>query len=236
MSNHSYASSDSYCSSTYRRLNFTDLKSVSNPKSELNPESETNQESSLNTVPETKLKTKLYTTLDSMPYTTLDAKPDTTLDSNPDTTLDSKPETKRYAKATVSYSNFSKNDNSPSNYYKNNVDEYKIAIHLAENIFFKECIITDETLIDDIRFKVSKIYNLKILVHKVSFLNNFDPLIIGNQTKVFNRKQFAYNKFFRNRIQNEYYKLFPECNYVSVIISNNINEPDTLIIQIYNNK
>ena len=91
-------------------------------------------------------------------------------------------------------------------------------------------------LIDDIRFKVSKTYNHKILVHKVSFLNNFDPVIIGNQPKVFNRKQFAYNKSFRIRIQEEYYKLFPECNYVSVIISNNINEPDTLIIQIYNNK
>jgi len=135
----------------------------------------------------------------------------------------------------VSYNNFSKNNNSPSNYYKNNVEEYNIALRSAENIFFKECIITDEMLIDDIRFKVSKIRNLKILVHKVSFSNNFDPQIIGNQTVVFNRKQFAYNKFLRKRIETEYYNLFPECNYVSVIVSNNINEPDTLIIQIYNN-
>ena len=127
--------------------------------------------------------------------------------------------------------NFTKRDNPKYNSKDNNL-EYKRALVIASQTFFKECIVDNKDFIEKEKAKISKFYNYKNTVHKVSYAKDFDSQKIGNQTITFSRKHFAHNETFIKKVIAEYKNIFSECDWVKIRDSTRDDEPDTLIISI----
>jgi hypothetical protein len=142
--------------------------------------------------------------------------------------------TKRFAKASAPINikvNFTKREN-PKNNLKDNNIEYKKALIIASQTFFNECIIDNKDFIEKEKIKISKFYNYKNTVHKVSYAKDFDSQKIGTQTIAFSRSHFAHNETFIKKLIIEYKNIFPECDWVKIRDSTRDDEPDTLIISI----
>jgi len=142
--------------------------------------------------------------------------------------------TKRFAKASAPINikvNFTKREN-PKNNLKDNNIEYKKALIIASQTFFNECLINNKDFIEKEKIKISKFYNYKNTVHKVSYAKDFDSQKIGTQTIVFSRSHFAHNETFIKKLIIEYKNIFPECDWVKIRDSTRDDEPDTLIISI----
>jgi hypothetical protein len=127
--------------------------------------------------------------------------------------------------------NFTKRDNPKYNSKDNNF-EYKRALVIASQTFFKECIVDNKDFIEKEKAKISRFYNYKNTVHKVSYAKDFDSQKIGNQTITFSRSHFAHNETFIKKLITEYKNIFPECDWVKIRDSTRDDEPDTLIISI----
>jgi hypothetical protein len=127
--------------------------------------------------------------------------------------------------------NFTKRDNPKYNSKDNNL-EYKRALVIASQTFFKECIVDNKDFIEKEKAKISRFYNYKNTVHKVSYAKDFDSQKIGNQTITFSRKHFAHNETFIKKVIAEYKNIFSECDWVKIRDSTRDDEPDTLIISI----
>jgi hypothetical protein len=142
--------------------------------------------------------------------------------------------TKRFAKSSAPINvkvNFTKRDN-PKNNLKDNNIEYKKALIIASQTFFNECLINNKDFIEKEKIKISKFYNYKNTVHKVSYAKDFDSQKIGTQTIAFSRSHFAHNETFIKKLISEYKNIFPECDWVKIRDSTRDDEPDTLIISI----
>jgi len=142
--------------------------------------------------------------------------------------------TKRFAKASAPINikvNFTKREN-PKNNLKDNNIEYKKALIIASQTFFNECLINNKDFIEKEKIKISKFYNYKNTVHKVSYAKDFDSQKIGTQTIAFSRSHFAHNETFIKKLIIEYKNIFPECDWVKIKDSTRDDEPDTLIISI----
>jgi hypothetical protein len=142
--------------------------------------------------------------------------------------------TKRFAKASAPINikvNFAKREN-PKNNLKDNNIEYKKALIIASQTFFNECLINNKDFIEKEKIKISKFYNYKNTVHKVSYAKDFDSQKIGTQTIAFSRSHFAHNETFIKKLIIEYKNIFPECDWVKIRDSTRDDEPDTLIISI----
>jgi hypothetical protein len=164
---------------------------------------------------------------------TTDDKEVSTSDSGSSSNL-SNPNTKRFAKASAPINikvNFTKREN-PKNNLKDNNIEYKKALIIASQIFFNECLINNKDFIEKEKIKISKFYNYKNTVHKVSYAKDFDSQKIGTQTIAFSRSHFAHNETFIKKLIIEYKNIFPECDWVKIRDSTRDDEPDTLIISI----
>jgi hypothetical protein len=146
----------------------------------------------------------------------------------------SNPNTKRFAKASAPINvkvNFTKRE-SPKNNLKDNNIEYKKALIIASQTFFNECLVNNKDFIEKEKIKISKFYNYKNTVHKVSYAKDFDSQKIGTQTIAFSRSHFAHNETFIKKLIIEYKNIFPECDWVKIRDSTRDDEPDTLIISI----
>jgi len=146
----------------------------------------------------------------------------------------SNPNTKRFAKASAPINikvNFTKREN-PKNNLKDNNIEYKKALIIASQTFFNECLVNNKDFIEKEKIKISKFYNYKNTVHKVSYAKDFDSQKIGTQTIAFSRSHFAHNETFIKKLIIEYKNIFPECDWVKIRDSTRDDEPDTLIISI----
>jgi hypothetical protein len=155
--------------------------------------------------------------------------------SSPNTSINN-PNTKpkRFAKSSAPINvkvNFTKRDN-PKNNLKDNNIEYKKALIIASQTFFNECLINNKDFIEKEKIKISKFYNYKNTVHKVSYAKDFDSQKIGTQTIAFSRSHFAHNETFIKKLISEYKNIFPECDWVKIRDSTRDDEPDTLIISI----
>jgi hypothetical protein len=142
--------------------------------------------------------------------------------------------TKRFAKASAPINikvNFTKREN-PRNNLKDNNIEYKKALIIASQTFFNECLVNNKDFIEKEKIKISKFYNYKNTVHKVSYAKDFDSQKIGTQTIAFSRSHFAHNETFIKKLIIEYKNIFPECDWVKIRDSTRDDEPDTLIISI----
>ena len=142
--------------------------------------------------------------------------------------------TKRFAKASAPINikvNFTKREN-PKNNLKDNNIEYKKALIIASQTFFNECLVNNKDFIEKEKIKISKFYNYKNTVHKVSYAKDFDSQKIGTQTIAFSRSHFAHNETFIKKLIIEYKNIFPECDWVKIRDSTRDDEPDTLIISI----
>ena len=141
---------------------------------------------------------------------------------------------KRFAKSSAPINvkvNFTKRDN-PKNSLKDNNIEYKKALIIASQTFFNECLLNNKDFIEKEKIKISKFYNYKNTVHKVSYAKDFDSQKIGTQTIAFSRSHFAHNETFIKKLISEYKNIFPECDWVKIRDSTRDDEPDTLIISI----
>ena len=127
--------------------------------------------------------------------------------------------------------NFTKRDNPKYNSKDNNL-EYKRALVIASQTFFKECIVDNNDFIEKEKAKISRFHNYKNTVHKVSYAKDFDSQKIGNQTITFSRKHFAHNETFIKKVIAEYKNIFSECDWVKIRDSTRDEESDTLIISI----
>ena len=146
----------------------------------------------------------------------------------------SNPNTKRFAKASAPINvkvNFTKRE-SPKNNLKDNNIEYKKALIIASQTFYNECLVNNKDFIEKEKIKISKFYNYKNTVHKVSYAKDFDSQKIGTQTIAFSRSHFAHNETFIKKLIIEYKNIFPECDWVKIRDSTRDDEPDTLIISI----
>jgi hypothetical protein len=155
--------------------------------------------------------------------------------SSPNTSINN-PNTKpkRFAKSSTPINvkvNFTKRDN-PKNNLKDNNIEYKKALIIASQTFFNECLLNNKDFIEKEKIKISKFYNYKNTVHKVSYAKDFDSQNIGTQTIAFSRSHFAHNETFIKKLISEYKNIFPECDWVKIRDSTRDDEPDTLIISI----
>ena len=155
--------------------------------------------------------------------------------STPNTSINN-PNTKpkRFAKSSGPINvkvNFTKRDN-PKNTLKDNNIEYKKALIIASQTFFNECLLNNKDFIEKEKIKISKFYNYKNTVHKVSYAKDFDSQKIGTQTIAFSRSHFAHNETFIKKLITEYKNIFPECDWVKIRDSTRDDEPDTLIISI----
>ena len=126
---------------------------------------------------------------------------------------------------------FTKRNNPKYNLKDNNL-EYKRALVIASQTFFKECIVDNNDFIEKEKAKISRFHNYKNTVHKVSYAKDFDSQKIGNQTITFSRKHFAHNETFIKKVIAEYKNIFSECDWVKIRDSTREDEPDTLIISI----
>jgi hypothetical protein len=155
--------------------------------------------------------------------------------SSPNTSINN-PNTKpkRFAKSSAPINvkvNFTKRDNPKNNLRDNNI-EYKKALIIASHAFFNECLLNNKDFIEKEKIKISKFYNYKNTVHKVSYAKDFDSQKIGTQTIAFSRSHFAHNETFIKKLISEYKNIFPECDWVKIRDSTRDDEPDTLIISI----
>ena len=126
---------------------------------------------------------------------------------------------------------FTKRNNPKYNLKDNNL-EYKRALVIASQTFFKECIVDNNDFIEKEKAKISRFHNYKNTVHKVSYAKDFDSQKIGNQTITFSRKHFAHNETFIKKVIAEYKNIFSECDWVKIRDSTRDEESDTLIISI----
>jgi hypothetical protein len=111
---------------------------------------------------------------------------------------------------------------------------YISALRKAENDFLKECLPTDKERISKTSFELSKIRNYSSTVHEVSFAKDFDDVEVSGKNVSFSRAKFARNKFFINRLRDEYMKMYPSADWVSVRESTRADKPDTLYVRVGN--